>query len=94
MPLRWESDLRGAEISQVQQRLFVEAAEFGICCGLTIPIVDRRGRAAAMTFAAREPSGLLRVPSGMSRRSNSWQGAFTFMFGANSRLVEWWTAFC
>ncbi|WP_436798470.1 LuxR family transcriptional regulator [Mesorhizobium ventifaucium] len=60
-PFRWGSDLRGVEISQVQQRLFVEAAEFGICCGWTIPIVDRRGRAAAMTFAAREPSGLLRV---------------------------------
>lgn len=60
-PFRWGSDLRGVEISQVQQRLFVEAAEFGICCGLTIPIVDRRGRAAAMTFAAREPSRLVRV---------------------------------
>ncbi|RUV63769.1 LuxR family transcriptional regulator [Mesorhizobium sp. M5C.F.Ca.IN.020.29.1.1] len=60
-PFRWESDLRGFEISEVQQKLFVEAAEFGICCGLTIPIVDSRGRAAAMTFAAREPSGLLRA---------------------------------
>ncbi|WP_287093719.1 autoinducer binding domain-containing protein [Mesorhizobium sp.] len=101
-PFRWESDLRGFEISEVQQKLFVEAAEFGICCGLTIPIVDSRGRAAAMTFAAREPSGLPRVsrpvccalPSGMGRRSNSWQRAFTFMFAANSRPVEWWTAFC
>ncbi|MER8792329.1 LuxR family transcriptional regulator [Mesorhizobium sp. M0983] len=60
-PFLWESDFRGVEISQVQQRLFAEAAEFGICCGLTIPIVDRRGRVAAMTFAAREPSAFLRV---------------------------------
>ncbi|RWJ58989.1 MAG: LuxR family transcriptional regulator [Mesorhizobium sp.] len=60
-PFQWECDLRGVETSKVQQRLFAEAAEFGICSGLTIPIVDRRGRVAAMTFAAREPSALLRV---------------------------------
>ncbi|WP_192385353.1 LuxR family transcriptional regulator [Mesorhizobium silamurunense] len=61
-PFLWEPDLRGAEISQVQQRLFAEAAEFGICRGLTIPIVDRRGCVAAMTFAADEPnSAFLRV---------------------------------
>ncbi|MFC3320706.1 LuxR family transcriptional regulator [Mesorhizobium cantuariense] len=55
-PFIWEPDLRGVGISQVQQRLFAEAAEFGICCGLTIPIVDRRGGVAAMTFAADEPN--------------------------------------
>ncbi|MDZ5696744.1 LuxR family transcriptional regulator [Chelativorans sp. M5D2P16] len=53
-PFRWGPDRSGVERSQVQQRLFDEAAEFGICCGLTIPIVDRRGCVAAMTFAADE----------------------------------------
>ncbi|MER8576982.1 LuxR family transcriptional regulator [Mesorhizobium sp. M1409] len=61
-PFRWGSDLRGVETSQVQQGLFAEAAEFGMRCGLTIPIVDRRGCVAAMTFAAHEPnSAFLRV---------------------------------
>ncbi|WP_425294891.1 LuxR family transcriptional regulator [Neomesorhizobium albiziae] len=55
-PFRWGSGFSGVEISQAQQRLFDEAAEFGICSGLTILIVDRRGRIAAMTFAADEPN--------------------------------------
>ncbi|MER8824337.1 LuxR family transcriptional regulator [Mesorhizobium sp. M0991] len=55
-PFRWGSDMRGFATSQVQQRLFDEAAEFSIRCGLTIPIVDRRGGTAAMTFAADEPN--------------------------------------
>ncbi|HEV2898197.1 MAG TPA: LuxR family transcriptional regulator [Pseudaminobacter sp.] len=61
-PFRWGSDMRGFATSQVQQRLFDEAAEFSIRCGLTIPIVDRRGWMAAMTFAADEPNpAFLRV---------------------------------
>lgn len=48
--------MRGFATSQVQQRLFDEAAEFSIRCGLTIPIVDRRGCMAAVTFAADEPN--------------------------------------
>ncbi|RWA58316.1 MAG: LuxR family transcriptional regulator [Mesorhizobium sp.] len=55
-PFRWGLDMRGFATSQVQQRLFDEAAEFSIRCGLTIPIVDRRGGTAAMTFAADEPN--------------------------------------
>ncbi|MER8805135.1 autoinducer binding domain-containing protein [Mesorhizobium sp. M0998] len=47
--------MRGFATSQVQQRLFDEEAEFGICCGLTIPIIHRRGCNAAVTFAADEP---------------------------------------
>lgn len=61
-PFRWGPDLRGVEMSPAQQKLFDEAAQFNICCGLTIPIVDRRGCVAAMTFAADEPnSPFLRV---------------------------------
>ncbi|WP_425484109.1 LuxR family transcriptional regulator [Allomesorhizobium camelthorni] len=55
-PFRWGPDMRGFATSQVQQRLFEEAAEFSIRCGLTIPIVDRRGCIAAVTFAADEPN--------------------------------------
>ncbi|WP_394890370.1 autoinducer binding domain-containing protein [Mesorhizobium sp. AaZ16] len=61
-PFRWGSDMGGVMTSPVQQRLFDEAAEFGIRCGLTIPIVDRRGCFAAVTFAADEPNpAFLRV---------------------------------
>lgn len=55
-PFRWGSEICSLNQSQAQQRLFDEAVEFGICCGLTIPIVDRRGGVAALTFAADEPN--------------------------------------
>jgi LuxR family transcriptional regulator, activator of conjugal transfer of Ti plasmids len=53
-PFRWGSVFGRNGSSPTQQQLFDEAAEFGICCGLTIPVVDRRGDTAAMTFAADE----------------------------------------
>ncbi|MER8543731.1 LuxR family transcriptional regulator [Mesorhizobium sp. M1334] len=53
-PFRWGSALLGVEPSEAEQRVFDEAAQFGICCGLTIPIIDHRGHFAAMTFAADE----------------------------------------
>ncbi|ESZ71868.1 transcriptional regulator [Mesorhizobium sp. L103C119B0] len=52
-PFRWGSDLKGSEASGAQ--VFEEAAQFGICCGVTIPIIDLRGNFAAMTFAADKP---------------------------------------
>ncbi|WP_192179657.1 LuxR family transcriptional regulator [Mesorhizobium amorphae] len=54
-PFQWGPGFGHAGISTRQQQLFDEAAEFGICCGLTIPLVDRRGGVAAMTFAADRP---------------------------------------
>ncbi|ADV14753.1 DNA-binding protein with HTH domain [Mesorhizobium australicum WSM2073] len=54
-PFQWGSDLWGGKMSPAQQQLFDEAARFSIRCGLTIPIVDLRGRTAAVTFAADEP---------------------------------------
>jgi LuxR family transcriptional regulator, activator of conjugal transfer of Ti plasmids len=51
-PFRWGSALPGVKPSEAEQRVFEEAAQFGICCGLTIPIIDLRGNFAAMTFAA------------------------------------------
>ncbi|RWO19527.1 LuxR family transcriptional regulator [Mesorhizobium sp.] len=54
-PFQWGSNLCRAKMSPAQQQLFDEAAQFSIRCGLTIPIVDLRGRIAAVTFAADEP---------------------------------------
>lgn len=36
-PFRWGSDLSGEEPAAAQ--VFEEAAQFGICCGMTIPIL-------------------------------------------------------
>lgn len=53
-PFRWGPAFVCTGTSKAQRRLFDEASEFGICCGLTVPIADRRGGLAAMTFAADE----------------------------------------
>ncbi|TIS81080.1 MAG: LuxR family transcriptional regulator, partial [Mesorhizobium sp.] len=51
-PFQWGFDLKSFGPSEPQRRIFEEAAQFGIGCGMTIPIIDRRGNVAAMTFAA------------------------------------------
>lgn len=51
-PFRWGVAGDGMVLSRQQKQLFDEAAEFGIRCGLTVPIHDRRGQVAAVTFAA------------------------------------------
>lgn len=53
---RWGFDLKGAEPSAAQLGFFEEAAQFGIRCGVTIPIIDLRGHFAAMTFAVDRPN--------------------------------------
>lgn len=53
----WETFRWGPErfrMSKRQQQFFHEAAEFGIRCGFTVPIHDRRGSVAALTFATDE----------------------------------------
>ena len=61
-PFQWDTELARAGASKPQQQIFDEAAEFGIRCGLTIPVADRRGTIAAITFAADEPDpAFLRV---------------------------------
>lgn len=54
---QWGQNAARLELSKAQQRLFDEAAPFGIRSGFTIPIHDYRGLFAALTFAAdeREP---------------------------------------
>lgn len=57
-PFQWgvEIDLRTR--SEIEHKLFEEAASFGIRCGFTIPIHDNKGNKAAVTFATDE----LRIP--------------------------------
>lgn len=51
-PFRWGVDLRSRSSSIAEQRLFDEAAQFGIKFGFAIPIHDGRGPVAALTFAS------------------------------------------
>ncbi|WP_421950826.1 LuxR family transcriptional regulator [Pelagibacterium sp.] len=53
-PFQWGKEHCGEDMSATQQQFLDEAAEFGIVSGLTIPIHDRRGNFAALTFAADE----------------------------------------
>jgi DNA-binding CsgD family transcriptional regulator len=55
-PFEWGLGIGPTELSRRQRQLFDEAANFGIHCGFTIPIHDRRGPIAAITFAADEPA--------------------------------------
>lgn len=52
---KWESKPDAPELAPSVKKFFDEATNFGICCGFTIPIHDRRGAVAAMTFAADKP---------------------------------------
>jgi LuxR family transcriptional regulator, activator of conjugal transfer of Ti plasmids len=51
-PFEWGLDVGSMTPSKAQQELFEEAAKYGIGCGYTVPIHDRRGSVAAVTFAA------------------------------------------
>jgi LuxR family transcriptional regulator, activator of conjugal transfer of Ti plasmids len=51
-PFEWGLGSEAVKPSKPQQKLFLEAANFGIRFGFTVPIHDHRGPVAAMTFAA------------------------------------------
>ncbi|MES5489018.1 LuxR family transcriptional regulator [Bradyrhizobium sp. INPA03-11B] len=53
-PFRWGHGIGPATNSLPERELFEEAAQFGIRCGFTIPVHDRHGAIAAVTFAADE----------------------------------------
>jgi len=55
-PFEWGVRLNLGRLSKSQQRLFDDAACFGIRCGLTIPIHDGREQMAAVTFAGDDYS--------------------------------------
>jgi LuxR family transcriptional regulator, activator of conjugal transfer of Ti plasmids len=58
-PFRWGKKFNLGESQTTQRCFFGEAAEFGICSGLTIPIHDRHGGIATLTFAADEDCSTL-----------------------------------
>ena len=53
-PFEWGLEGGSTTQSKLQRELFEEAATFGIRTGYTVPIHDRRGPIAAVTFAAGE----------------------------------------
>ncbi|RTM05693.1 MAG: LuxR family transcriptional regulator [Hyphomicrobiales bacterium] len=50
----WGADGGVLDLSTTQRQFMDEATQFGIRCGFTIPIHDRRGLFAALTFASDE----------------------------------------
>jgi LuxR family transcriptional regulator, activator of conjugal transfer of Ti plasmids len=53
-PFEWGLGVGSVTLSEPQRQLFEEAARHGIRYGFTIPIHDKRGPIAAVTFAADE----------------------------------------
>ena len=53
-PIVWGKDAYIADQTDLQKQLFDEAAHFGICAGLTLPIADDQFGFAAMTVVAEE----------------------------------------
>ncbi|MBN9548206.1 MAG: LuxR family transcriptional regulator [Alphaproteobacteria bacterium] len=51
---RWDADGGDLDLSTPQRQLMDEANQFGLRSGFTIPIHDRRGLFAALTFASDE----------------------------------------
>ncbi|MEH2595118.1 LuxR family transcriptional activator of conjugal transfer of Ti plasmids [Bradyrhizobium sp. AZCC 1577] len=51
-PFRWGVEISSRFTLTAEQRLFDEAAQFGIRSGFTVPIHDGHGPVAALTFAA------------------------------------------
>lgn len=54
-PFQWGADFGTARMPRPIERFFDEAGQFGICCGLTIPITDKRNAVTAVTLAADAP---------------------------------------
>jgi LuxR family transcriptional regulator, activator of conjugal transfer of Ti plasmids len=58
----WDDRSPGVDPTPEQRRLFGEAAEFGIRCGLTIPVHDARAGLAMVSFASdRKPAEMRRA---------------------------------
>jgi LuxR family transcriptional activator of conjugal transfer of Ti plasmids len=61
LPFFWSEQSLGNRASQEQRRFFGEATEFGIKCGLTVPIHDSLTGMATVTFISdRNPAQLRR----------------------------------
>jgi LuxR family transcriptional regulator, activator of conjugal transfer of Ti plasmids len=59
-PFEWGPDLNFSVLSPQQLELLADAAAFGIRYGYTVPIHDRHGRLAAVTFASPERGPVFR----------------------------------
>lgn len=56
LPFFWDDQMLGTDASREQRTFFGEAADFGIRCGLTVPIHDTQGELAAVSFiSGRKP---------------------------------------
>ena len=53
-PFHWGTEDTSRGLSKNQHQIFVEASEFGLRCGFTVPIHDDIGRMSAVTFASSE----------------------------------------
>ncbi|TGS43730.1 MULTISPECIES: LuxR family transcriptional regulator [unclassified Mesorhizobium] len=51
---RWDAHGGDLDLSAAQRQFMDEATQYGVRCGFTIPIHDRRGLFAALTFASDE----------------------------------------
>jgi len=51
-PFQWRADHCNASTTSPVKQFFDEAEQFGICCGLTIPIADKNNFVTAVTLAA------------------------------------------
>lgn len=62
MPFFWNSVSPGRDLSPAQRRLFIEASDFDINSGFTVPIHDGRGGVAAVSLASSQhPRALARA---------------------------------
>jgi LuxR family transcriptional regulator, activator of conjugal transfer of Ti plasmids len=52
LPFLWDGVSPGLDASREQRTMFGEASEFGIRCGITVPIHDTQGELAALSFAS------------------------------------------
>src|SRR5579863_9949198 len=60
LPFFWSEQSLGNRASSEQRRFFGEATEFGIKCGLTVPIHDSQTGMATVTFISDRNPTLLR----------------------------------
>lgn len=67
-PFEWGFDAGDGKMNAAQAKLFDEASEYGICCGLTIPIHDAHGSMAAVTFASDKRCRIFRNSIARNRR--------------------------
>jgi hypothetical protein len=88
-PFEWGPGFGSTKLTNRQEELYEEAAQFGIRNGFTIPIHDNHGMIAAVTFAADERrSQFERSINGHLEFSNSWSFISMPMLDVSLFLIE------